>query len=168
MPTEILCIQLIIYWSNSEAIQKMKSLFVPNFQFEMDEYLLLSPCCYFDILFEVQENYAKHYPRQRFWDESQAFDLYFIVLPKREWGEKRPIQIWHFKQATIWFNVLFAYIPIFNFIFNLSIANISIPQVTEVKENMTLGSTLVTNPKGGFLVSKYLLRKIKNNMPYLL
>ncbi|XP_070599462.1 integrin alpha-1 [Erythrolamprus reginae] len=30
-------------------------------------------------------------------------------------------------------------------------ANTSIPQVTEVKENMTLGSTLVTNPKGGFL-----------------
>nr|XP_060617457.1 integrin alpha-1 [Anolis sagrei ordinatus] len=29
--------------------------------------------------------------------------------------------------------------------------NTSIPQVTEVKENMTLGSTLVTNPKGGFL-----------------
>lgn len=88
--------------------------------------------------------------------------------------EKKPkssmfyIQIWQFKHATIWFNVLFAYTPIFNFIFNLSIANISIPQVTEVKENMTLGSTLVTNPKGGFLVSKYLLRQIKNNMPYLL
>uniref|UniRef100_A0A803TR00 Integrin subunit alpha 1 n=1 Tax=Anolis carolinensis TaxID=28377 RepID=A0A803TR00_ANOCA len=30
-------------------------------------------------------------------------------------------------------------------------ANTSIPQVAEVKENMTLGSTLVTNPKGGFL-----------------
>uniref|UniRef100_A0A8C6VR78 Integrin subunit alpha 1 n=1 Tax=Naja naja TaxID=35670 RepID=A0A8C6VR78_NAJNA len=30
-------------------------------------------------------------------------------------------------------------------------ADTSIPQVTEVKENMTLGSTLVTNPKGGFL-----------------
>ncbi|XP_053153192.1 integrin alpha-1 isoform X2 [Hemicordylus capensis] len=30
-------------------------------------------------------------------------------------------------------------------------ANTSIPQVTEVKENMTLGSTLVTNPNGGFL-----------------
>ncbi|XP_054842509.1 integrin alpha-1 [Eublepharis macularius] len=29
--------------------------------------------------------------------------------------------------------------------------NISIPQVIEVKENMTLGTTLVTNPKGGFL-----------------
>ncbi|XP_060091996.1 integrin alpha-1 [Heteronotia binoei] len=29
--------------------------------------------------------------------------------------------------------------------------NISIPHVTEVKENMTLGTTLVTNPKGGFL-----------------
>ncbi|XP_062984156.1 integrin alpha-1 [Elgaria multicarinata webbii] len=30
-------------------------------------------------------------------------------------------------------------------------ADISIPEVAEVKENMTLGSTLVTNPKGGFL-----------------
>ncbi|XP_044301876.1 integrin alpha-1 isoform X2 [Varanus komodoensis] len=29
--------------------------------------------------------------------------------------------------------------------------HISIPKVTEVKENMTLGSTLVTNPEGGFL-----------------
>ncbi|MXQ81173.1 hypothetical protein E5288_WYG012687 [Bos mutus] len=29
--------------------------------------------------------------------------------------------------------------------------NTSIPNVTEVKENMTFGSTLVTNPKGGFL-----------------
>ncbi|XP_077203205.1 integrin alpha-1 [Paroedura picta] len=29
--------------------------------------------------------------------------------------------------------------------------DISIPQVAEVKENMTLGATLVTNPKGGFL-----------------
>jgi len=26
--------------------------------------------------------------------------------------------------------------------------------VVEVKENMTLGTTLVTNPKGGFLVRK--------------
>uniref|UniRef100_A0A2K5PFP9 Integrin alpha-1 n=1 Tax=Cebus imitator TaxID=2715852 RepID=A0A2K5PFP9_CEBIM len=30
--------------------------------------------------------------------------------------------------------------------------NTSIPDVTEVKENMTFGSTLVTNPNGGFLV----------------
>ncbi|XP_074851686.1 integrin alpha-1 [Carettochelys insculpta] len=30
-------------------------------------------------------------------------------------------------------------------------ANTSIPNVMEVKENMTLGTTLVTNPKGGFL-----------------
>lgn len=30
--------------------------------------------------------------------------------------------------------------------------NTSIPNVTEVKENMTFGATLVTNPKGGFLV----------------
>ncbi|CAK6444101.1 unnamed protein product [Pipistrellus nathusii] len=29
--------------------------------------------------------------------------------------------------------------------------NTSIPNVTEVKENMTFGATLVTNPKGGFL-----------------
>nr|XP_020639258.1 integrin alpha-1 [Pogona vitticeps] len=29
--------------------------------------------------------------------------------------------------------------------------NTSVPQVAELKENMTLGSTLVTNPKGGFL-----------------
>ncbi|EDL18369.1 mCG2843 [Mus musculus] len=29
--------------------------------------------------------------------------------------------------------------------------NTSIPNVTEIKENMTFGSTLVTNPKGGFL-----------------
>lgn len=29
--------------------------------------------------------------------------------------------------------------------------NTSIPNVTEVKENMTFGSTLVTNPNGGFL-----------------
>ncbi|XP_069897253.1 integrin alpha-1 [Dipodomys merriami] len=29
--------------------------------------------------------------------------------------------------------------------------NTSIPNVTDVKENMTFGSTLVTNPKGGFL-----------------
>lgn len=29
--------------------------------------------------------------------------------------------------------------------------NTSIPSVTEVKENMTFGATLVTNPKGGFL-----------------
>lgn len=32
--------------------------------------------------------------------------------------------------------------------------NTSIPNVTEVKENMTFGATLVTNPKGGFLVRK--------------
>ncbi|XP_039399347.1 integrin alpha-1 isoform X2 [Mauremys reevesii] len=30
-------------------------------------------------------------------------------------------------------------------------ANTSVPNVLEVKENMTLGTTLVTNPKGGFL-----------------
>uniref|UniRef100_A0A8C0G5N3 Integrin subunit alpha 1 n=1 Tax=Chelonoidis abingdonii TaxID=106734 RepID=A0A8C0G5N3_CHEAB len=30
-------------------------------------------------------------------------------------------------------------------------ANTSVPNVVEVKENMTLGTTLVTNPKGGFL-----------------
>ncbi|XP_028931459.1 integrin alpha-1 [Ornithorhynchus anatinus] len=30
-------------------------------------------------------------------------------------------------------------------------ANTSIPEVTEIKENMTFGSTLVTNPRGGFL-----------------
>lgn len=29
--------------------------------------------------------------------------------------------------------------------------NTSIPNVTEIKENMTFGSTLVTNPNGGFL-----------------
>lgn len=33
--------------------------------------------------------------------------------------------------------------------------NTSIPNVTEVKENMTFGSTLVTNPRGGFLVRKH-------------
>ncbi|XP_023564891.1 integrin alpha-1 [Octodon degus] len=31
------------------------------------------------------------------------------------------------------------------------VVNTSIPNVTEIKENMTFGSTLVTNPKGGFL-----------------
>ncbi|KAH1169007.1 hypothetical protein KIL84_013597, partial [Mauremys mutica] len=30
-------------------------------------------------------------------------------------------------------------------------ANTSVPNIVEVKENMTLGTTLVTNPKGGFL-----------------
>lgn len=32
--------------------------------------------------------------------------------------------------------------------------NTTIPNLREVKENMTMGSTLVTNPKGGFLVSR--------------
>lgn len=31
--------------------------------------------------------------------------------------------------------------------------NTSIPNLHEVKENMTMGTTLVTNPSGGFLVS---------------
>lgn len=38
--------------------------------------------------------------------------------------------------------------------FLLFLVNTSIPNVTEVKENMTFGSTLVTNPNGGFLVRK--------------
>uniref|UniRef100_A0A8C8EDN6 Integrin subunit alpha 1 n=1 Tax=Otus sunia TaxID=257818 RepID=A0A8C8EDN6_9STRI len=33
-------------------------------------------------------------------------------------------------------------------------ASTSVPNIVEVKENMTLGTTLVTNPKGGFLVRK--------------
>uniref|UniRef100_A0A8U7NTU7 Integrin subunit alpha 1 n=1 Tax=Corvus moneduloides TaxID=1196302 RepID=A0A8U7NTU7_CORMO len=37
-------------------------------------------------------------------------------------------------------------------------ASTSVPNVVEVKENMTLGTTLVTNPKGGFLVRKDFLR----------
>lgn len=38
--------------------------------------------------------------------------------------------------------------------FVLFLVTTSIPNVTEVKENMTFGSTLVTNPKGGFLVRR--------------
>jgi hypothetical protein len=37
---------------------------------------------------------------------------------------------------------------------SIFVVNTSIPNVTEIKENMTFGSTLVTNPKGGFLVRK--------------
>uniref|UniRef100_A0A8C5SRZ5 VWFA domain-containing protein n=1 Tax=Laticauda laticaudata TaxID=8630 RepID=A0A8C5SRZ5_LATLA len=43
-------------------------------------------------------------------------------------------------------------------------ADTSIPQVTEVKENMTLGSTLVTNPKGGFLNIFPIYRKCKSQL----
>lgn len=32
------------------------------------------------------------------------------------------------------------------------LANTTIPKLQEVKENMTMGTTLVTNPDGGFLV----------------
>lgn len=34
----------------------------------------------------------------------------------------------------------------------LFLENTTIPNLHEVKENMTMGSTLVTNPNGGFLV----------------
>lgn len=35
--------------------------------------------------------------------------------------------------------------------------NTTVPNLHEVKENMTMGSTLVTNPNGGFLVRGLLL-----------
>lgn len=38
----------------------------------------------------------------------------------------------------------------------VSLENTTIPNITEVKENMTLGTTLVTNPNGGFLVRIHL------------
>lgn len=38
--------------------------------------------------------------------------------------------------------------------------NTTIPNLHEVKENMTMGTTLVTNPHGGFLVSGKLSRAI--------
>lgn len=35
--------------------------------------------------------------------------------------------------------------------------NTTVPNLHEVKENMTMGTTLVTNPNGGFLVRRKLL-----------
>lgn len=43
---------------------------------------------------------------------------------------------------------------VFSSSFFFFLENTTIPNLREVKENMTMGSTLVTNPKGGFLVSR--------------
>ncbi|XP_045141178.1 integrin alpha-1 [Echinops telfairi] len=49
-----------------------------------------------------------------------------------------------FARGLFWWKLLLPY-------WKLEWINTSIPNVTEVKENMTFGSTLVTNPNGGFL-----------------
>jgi len=48
---------------------------------------------------------------------------------------------------------LFVSLCLFILIFSL-LANTTVPNLREVKENMTMGTTLVTNPSGGFLVRR--------------
>lgn len=52
---------------------------------------------------------------------------------------------------SCWFSMLF--VSVFILLVFLTFSdNTTIKNVLEIKENMTMGSTLVTNPNGGFLV----------------